>query len=259
MKERLDRLYLRYNVPDYIHPDPLELVLRYRDVEDREIAAMVASSLSFGRVSQILSTVSKILGPMGDSPRKYLENKGGSDFSNDYRGFVYRFVREEALVALLLGMKNALTRFGGLEACFINGMSHGETLVPAMGRFVGHLSSAGDTGYLLALPGKGSAMKRFNLFLRWMVRKDFVDPGGWGNIDPERLIVPLDTHMHRLALGMGLTQRRQGDMKTALEITEGFRVYSPEDPVKYDFVLTRFGIRPELDYSSCLDFLKNSE
>ena len=86
-----------------------------------------------------------------------------------------------------------------------------------------------------------------NLFLRWMVRKDDVDPGGWQGITLSKLIVPLDTHMHKIGLKLGFTKSRQANMRTALEITSGFRQFAPDDPVKYDFVLTRFGIRSDMD------------
>jgi len=86
-----------------------------------------------------------------------------------------------------------------------------------------------------------------NLFMRWMVRRDDVDPGGWKAVKPADLIVPLDTHMHKIGLKFGLTKRRQANIKTAVEITKGFSRFSPKDPVKYDFALTRFGIRNDLE------------
>jgi len=96
-------------------------------------------------------------------------------------------------------------------------------------------------------PSKNSALKRLNLFLRWMVRTDEVDPGGWTRVSPSKLIVPLDVHMHRNARRLGLTQRNQADMKTAEEISAAFAKYCKEDPVKYDFCITRFGIRDDMD------------
>jgi uncharacterized protein (TIGR02757 family) len=101
-------------------------------------------------------------------------------------------------------------------------------------------------------PVGGSACKRLNLFLRWMVRQDGVDPGGWDNVPQSKLIVPVDTHMHRICLRLGLTTRKQANMATALEITEGFRALAPDDPVRYDFSLTRLGIRRDADLADCL-------
>ncbi|MEJ2656586.1 MAG: DUF2400 family protein, partial [Desulfobacterales bacterium] len=107
-----------------------------------------------------------------------------------------------------------------------------------------------DVGHLIALPQRGSACKRMNLLLRWMVRKDNVDPGGWRGVPWSKLIIPLDTHMHKIGLKLGFTKNRQANMRTALEITSGFRKIIPEDPVKYDFALTRFGIRSDMHIDS---------
>ncbi|MCD6487215.1 MAG: TIGR02757 family protein, partial [Syntrophobacterales bacterium] len=113
---------------------------------------------------------------------------------------------------------------------------------------------------LLPSPAKGSACKRLNLFLRWMVRHDDVDPGGWDDISSSKLIIPLDTHMHRICLALGITKRKQADMKTALEITRSFQVMAPHDPVRYDFALTRLGIRKDTDITSFLyKFGRNAE
>lgn len=256
VKARLEHLYHDYNDPAYIHPDPLECVRNYASIGDREIAGIIASCLAFGRVSQILSALERVFAVMGPSPRAYVEKGCLKIFQNDFKGFVYRFVRDEHLSALLSGLRDMLGAYGSLENCFVSGLSHGdETVVPAMGRFVGHLVGNHDPGYLVARPDKGSAMKRMNLFLRWMVRCDAVDPGGWDRVGPSRLVVPLDTHMHRMARRLGLTGRNQADLRTALEITDAFRRFNPNDPVKYDFVLTRFGIRDDLDVECGVSFL----
>jgi uncharacterized protein (TIGR02757 family) len=92
-----------------------------------------------------------------------------------------------------------------------------------------------------------------NLFLRWMVRRDRVDPGGWDGIPCSNLIIPLDTHMHRISLALNLTKRKQANMNTALAITSCFKKIVPEDPVKYDFALTRLGIRGDLDINYMVD------
>ena len=107
-------------------------------------------------------------------------------------------------------------------------------------------NGAGQAGHLAPLPERGSACKRWILFLRWMIRKDAVDPGCW-ELASDKLIVPLDTHMHRICSRLGMTQRKQANMKTALEITSAFRSILCDDPVKYDFALTRLGIRNDTD------------
>jgi len=116
-----------------------------------------------------------------------------------------------------------------------------DTVIPALEGFAKAFFPSGSP-FLIPAPSKGSACKRLNLFLRWMVRQDEVDPGGWDLIPPSKLVVPLDTHMHRIGLLLSFTNRKQADLQTALEITDAFRKVAPHDPVKYDFVLTRLGI-----------------
>jgi hypothetical protein len=146
-------------------------------------------------------------------------------------------------------IKNVIVRFGSLHECFLAGFSEDdENIIPAMTFFSTQLTDGRNKpGHLVALPEKGSACKRMNLFLRWMVRKDRVDPGGWNGIPLSKLIIPLDTHMHRISLSFKLTKRIQANMRTALEITSGYKKIVPDDPVKYDFALTRFGIRDDMD------------
>jgi len=93
---------------------------------------------------------------------------------------------------------------------------------------------------------RGSACKRLLMYLRWMVRKDEVDPGGWEGIPPSKLLVPVDTHMHRIARKLRFTRRKQANLATVREITAAFRKIVPDDPARYDFTLTRFGIRKDL-------------
>lgn len=255
MKDRLDYLYQTYNRRSFVHPDPLEFVYHYENSHDREIAGMIASAFAFGRVQQILLTLERVFAILGPSPSQYLEQASRQSLVEDFNGFVYRFVRDRHVVDFLFGLKCLVADYGSLEHCFVSGLSHGdETLVPAMTFFVEQIvKQGGDPGYLMALPEKGSACKRLNLFLRWMVRNDEVDIGAWTGVSPSQLIIPLDTHMHKISKYLGLTGRNQADMKTSLDITQSFAKLCSEDPVKYDFALTRFGIRHELDLSQILE------
>jgi uncharacterized protein (TIGR02757 family) len=244
----LERLYLAYNRRAFVHPDPLEFLYRYDDVPDREIAGLVASSLAFGRVEQIGKSVSWVLERMDPSPFRYVTRASEDAMRSRFCGFRHRFADDANLVGLLIGVRDALGRHGSLEACFESGFDKDdETILPGLAAFGRELTQgkAGPGNPLLACPDRGSACKRLNLFLRWMVRRDDVDPGGWDGIPPGKLIVPLDTHMHRISRMFGLTTRRQADMRAALEVTEGFRAIAPDDPVRYDFCLTRLGIRGE--------------
>ena len=255
IKGKLDSLYNLYNKRMYVHPDPLEFLYLYKDIRDREIVGLIASSLAYGRVAQILKSVSFVLDIMNPSPYLFIMDSTYKTISRAFEGFKHRFADGDQLAALLLGARKVISRFGSLNECFVKGMSpDDENVIPAMTFFAGHLiAGENDPGHLVPLPEKGSACKRMNLFLRWMVRKDKVDPGGWEKVPLSKLIVPLDTHMHKISLALGLTRQKQANMRTALEITSGFKQYVPDDPVKYDFVLTRLGIRDDMDMDLILD------
>ena len=255
LKKKLDTLYNKYNRRRYVHPDPLEFLYSYKKIRDREIAGLIASSLAYGRVAQILKSTSFVLDQMNPSPYLFLNESTDESLYRTFKGFKHRFAGGSELAALLFGIKNVITRFGSLYACFLAGFSQNDkTVIPAMTFFSTQLTSGKNKpGHLIALPEKGSACKRMNLFLRWMVRKDRVDPGGWEGVPLSKLIIPLDTHMHRISIAMNLTKRKQANMHTALEITSGFKKIVPEDPVKYDFALTRLGIRDDLDVDCIID------
>lgn len=256
IKNNLNKLYIKYNKKIFVHPDPLEFLYNYRDIRDREIAGFVASSLAYGKVAQILKSVSGVLDQMGSSPYAFLENSTLSSLKKTCSGFKHRFAADENLYAMLTGIKCILEEYGSLYAFFLKGIGkRDETVLNALEFFTEKMISCcrGNPGHLIPIVTRGSACKRLNLYLRWMVRKDDVDPGGWEKIPPSMLIIPLDVHMHRISRLIGFTKRKQADICTALEITSCFRKLAPEDPVKYDFALTRFGIRDELSID---DFLK---
>jgi uncharacterized protein (TIGR02757 family) len=252
----MEALYIHYNRREFIHPDPLEFVLRYGEPVDREVVGLVASSLAYGRVRQILKSVSGVLERMGSSPGRFLMDHPRSRIEHCFQDFKHRFTGGAELSALLGGIREALLAFGSLEACFLAGCRpEDETVLPALDRFCHRLRCSCPeelTGILLPRPVWGSACKRLHLFLRWMAREDDVDPGVWKGVDPSQLIVPLDTHMFRTARALGITGRKQADLRAALEVTEAFRAISPQDPVKYDFALTRLGIRDGVDIREVL-------
>jgi len=247
----LDALYDRYNRREFVHPDPLEFLYGYEDASDREVVGIVASSLAYGRVKQILKSVSVVLARMGPSPSSFLLETPGSAVRQTFTDFKHRFTTGDQLAALLLAVKSILLRCGSLQACFMAGLKDEDlTILSALTAFTQELNAnmnLSESSMLLPSPLGGSACKRLNLFLRWMVRRDDVDPGGWSLVSPSRLIVPLDTHMHRIGKMMGLTSRKQADLRAAIEITEAFRSIAPGDPVRYDFALTRLGIRDDIE------------
>jgi len=218
--------------------------------------------LAYGRVAQILKSVASVLESLAPSPSECVLNSSKRDLERLLSGFKHRFTTGAQLTGVLHGVGGAIREYGSLNACFTSGLSAGDpTVLPALELFTAEISRLGRCSchYLLPAPSKGSACKRLNLYLRWMVRSDEVDPGGWKGVSPSLLVVPLDTHMHRAGTALGLTSRGQATLRTALEITEGFRRIAPEDPVRYDFSLTRLGIRSETSLDEFLQTLTKNK
>ena len=254
-KERLEELYRQYNQRRFVHPDPLEFLYHYEDLLDREIVGFVASSLAYGKVAYILRSVSNVLERMVPTPSIFLRRSSLRTMRQTFSGFKHRFTDGQKLSAMSYGVRKVLERHGSLNACFSAGLNdHDDTILSALSAFSSELSVCADDQleHLVPSPTRGSACKRLNLFLRWMVRSDEVDPGGWENVPASKLIVPVDTHMHRVCQLLGITTRKQVDMGTATEITKAFRTIAPEDPVRYDFPLTRLGIREDADLAAFL-------
>ncbi len=279
IKDVLERLYAKYNHRGFtgfpfcntsqngvlIKPDPLQFVYRYPSREDREIVAFLAAALAYGRVQQIEKSLTDLLGRMGESPSEFVR-----DFDERNRekliDFKHRFTTGEDISDLLELLKRVLGENGGIENCFLLGCSKSdENVISALSKFCDRLlgtyakAHGGQVTrglrYLLAGPANGSACKRLNLFLRWMVRDDDVDTGLWRGtpnaikgvweprrIDKAKLIVPVDVHMSRLCRILGLHSLRTVSMAMAVKITESFREIESTDPVKYDFALSRIGI-----------------
>ncbi|OGS68218.1 MAG: TIGR02757 family protein [Elusimicrobia bacterium RIFOXYB2_FULL_62_6] len=243
-KKHLESVYRKFNRPEFIHPDPLEFVYRYRTAPDRETAGFIAAALAYGNVRQILKSVEKVLKPMGASPSGWLLKTGEKELAGTFAAFRHRFTSGQELSAFLLNLKAVLEKHGSLEKLFLKHYRPAdETVADTVYAFVNAFNAKACAPTLTPCPEKKSSFKRLNLFLRWMARSDAVDPGVWKSVSPSKLIVPLDTHMFRVAKELGLTARNGTSMKTALEITAGFRRVSPADPVRYDFALTRAGIR----------------
>lgn len=225
-----------------MHPDPLEFLYSYGKTEDREIAGLVASGLAYGRVSLILKSVEKVLKVLGPDPSEFLQTADPDGLKTQLGGFRHRFTAGEEIANFLVCI-SMVQRKHGLAGNFLAGLLEKNAYLEALDVFVSGLLEPMGRSYLLPRPSGGSACKRLHLFMRWMVRKDDVDPGGWNMISPSDLIVPVDVHMFRVGKCLGFTERKTADGRTAAEITEGFRLICPEDPVKYDFSLTRFGIQ----------------
>lgn len=241
-----EKIYADYNKRIYVSPDPLQFLYDYKNSGDREVVGLIASSLAYGRVSQILKSVSRVLECLGPGPAEYLKNADRKDLEEKLEGFVHRFTDSSDIVDFLCCTGKVLNVYSSIENLFLSHYK-GDTW-QAMQGFTRSFLDCGRNGvnFLMPDPLKGSACKRLALYLRWMVRTDDVDPGGWKTISPGALLIPLDTHMFNICTTLGLCSRKSADGRSAVEITEAFRHVCPEDPVRYDFALTRFGIRSDM-------------
>lgn len=250
LRPALDALYAGFNFPESAL-DPIQIVRRYSNVRDREIVAFVAAALAFGRVASVMASVEAICEVLGPAPAAFLGRFDPGRDGAPLRRLVHRWSRGDDFVALLWVLKRLVDEHGTLERAFASGADPaGSDVGSAIDRFSGEAraldlrpaygSRVPETPgvyYFFSRPSTGSACKRVNLFLRWMIRTDGVDPGGWTSVAPRQLIVPLDTHTIRVGRCLGLTRRVTPGWKMAAEITQALRAIDPEDPVRYDFSL----------------------
>lgn len=253
LRDNLEQIYKNLNKREYVHPDPLEYLYGFDNSEDREIVGLLASSLAYGRVAQILKSITNILTILGDSPRYFLNSNTEPQILKAFTGFKHRFTTDEEMGNFFLGIKKTIVRYDTLNECFAYGLKKSSGYIEALCHFTSAIIPGSCKNSLLPAPEKDSACKRLNLYLRWMVRNDEVDPGSWENIDKKHLLVPVDTHMFNIARKLGLTQRNQANMKTVIEITKSFAQIEPNDPTKYDFALTRLGIRADMQIQPFID------
>ncbi len=251
-----DEVYCLYNRREYVPPDPLQFLYSYPDIEDREIVGLIAAMLAFGRVEQIIKSVGIVLDVLGPHPRVSLLGLSDEELSASFFDFRHRWVKGPHVVALLRGIKATIEEHDSLQRAFASSLSLSDgDLLQALSLFANDLirhAGLSETSGFIPNPGRESACKRWHLYLRWMVRADEVDPGGWDSISPSKLLIPLDTHMFRLGRTLGWISHKAPDQKAAVELTRAFQVISPKDPVRYDFSLTRWGIRRDLDFSELL-------
>ncbi|HET8540917.1 MAG TPA: TIGR02757 family protein [Anaeromyxobacter sp.] len=260
LRPLLDALDATLDRAARVAADPVGLPRGYAAPEDQEIAALVAAALAYGRADVFKPVVARVLAAMGPSPAGFVRAFVRSPDRAAFAGAVYRFNRPADLAALAAAAGHVAGAHGSLGArfgaLFREAGGGPAALRPALARFAAELRGAppvapllrgrGRRGLLHLLPdaaGPG-ASKRWNLYLRWMVRgPDAVDLGAWRAAVPRAaLVVPLDTHVHRVARCLGLTRRRDASWRTAAEITAALRRVDPEDPVRFDFALCHLGM-----------------
>lgn len=245
LRERLDELVATFDIST-ITPDPLQLVLRYSEPFDQEVAGLIAAAFAYGRADIVVANIGRVLDRMVPSPYAYLAVFDSAEARRQFKGFAHRFQKTPELVAFLGVLADAIATHGSLGALFRHCYQETDADIgPSLTRFVEALLQGRDDKalhYLLTSPRDGSACKRMNLFLRWMVRRTPPDLGIWDFVDPAKLVVPLDTHVHRIATFLGLNDRKTPDWKAARSITDRLAKFDAADPIRYDFAICRLGI-----------------
>jgi uncharacterized protein (TIGR02757 family) len=252
--DALDTLYRDFNREDSVS-DPVHRVRQYADPGDREIAAFCAASLAFGRVASVLASIDRLFTIMGARPAQFVRDFDPGAPHPELRSMVHRWTRGPDLVALLWILRQMLERSGSIEAFFLEGDTPASpdlsdaldsfsrrALALDIRRAYGRVPKRPGVCYFFPRPSTGSACKRLNLFLRWMVRKDEVDFGVWTRVPASRLIVPLDTHVIRLGRCLRLTRYTSPGWRMAADITASLRQLDPGDPVRFDFSICHVGM-----------------
>jgi len=250
----LDRLYRDYTREESAS-DPVHRVRPFADPRDREVAGFCAAALAFGRVASVLNTIDSLFRIMGPRPSEYVRQFDPGGKHPELRGMVHRWIRGEDIAALVWMLRQMLERSGSMEAFFLDGDSPAAPDVSAaldsfstralaldIRRAYGRVPKRPGVCYFFPRPSAGSACKRLNLFLRWMVRHDEVDLGVWSRLSPARLIVPLDTHVIRLGRCLRLTRYVSPGWKMAADVTASLRNLDAADPVRFDFSICHVGM-----------------
>lgn len=241
LRSTLNAKVVQYNHPSFIATDPIQVPHGFTLMQDIEIAGFLAASIAWGNRTMIIKNAARLMEIMEQQPYEYVMHAGPEELKK-LDGFVHRTFNADDAIQFVYSLRNIYHQYGSMEKAF-----KGHSVKDRIHHFrtvffrEDHLQR---TEKHVSDPFKGSAAKRINMFLRWMVRQDEggVDFGIWNNISPAELIIPLDVHSGRAARKLGLLQRKQNDWKAAEELTTNLRLLDPEDPVKYDYALFGMGV-----------------
>ena len=242
LKEFLEEKTLEYNRPEFIESDPIRVPHSYSLKEDVEIAAFLTATISWGNRKMIIRNAERMMELMGNSPYDFVMESR----EEHLEPFVHRTFNLVDLKQFIRSLRNIYNRHEGMERIFSLHATE-QSLQPAIHEFKKHffeIEHPSRTTKHLSDPVKGSAAKRINMFLRWMVRNDDsgVDLGLWSELRPSQLSCPLDVHTGRVARKLGLLRRKASDAKALAELDVNLRKLDPVDPVKYDFALFGLGV-----------------
>ncbi len=241
-KEWFDEMVKKYNNIAFIYNDPISIPHQYHKKEDIEIAGFFASIMAWGHRLTILRKCNELMARMDKAPAEYILYPDDTKYKS-LQGFVHRTLNSDDIIFLVRGLQKIYGEFGGLESVIAPRPNETSTMQGIMRfrKIMMQVSFLPRHSRLIPNPANGSAAKRLNMFLRWMIRKDVqgVDFGLW-KASPARLMCPLDVHSGRAARSLGLLHRKYDDWKAVEELTTHLRILDINDPVKYDFAL--FGL-----------------
>ncbi len=246
IRNLLNEKVLQYNVPAFIEDDPVRVPRSFSERENIEISGFLAAMLAWGRRDVIIRNTLDLLNRMDNRPLDFLMNMEEADLEG-FRDFRHRTFQAADCVFFLQSLQRIYREEGGLYNCFNKGYWRRNSIKDAILHFREvflHGEHTVRSRKHLPDPSRGSAAKRINLFLRWMVRRDDrgVDFGIWEGIRPADLYIPLDVHTGNVARQLGILKRRQNDWKAVEELTGVLRQMDPNDPVKYDYALFGLGM-----------------
>lgn len=242
LKDFLNQKAELYNRSDFIETDPIRVPHRYSQKEDVEISGFLTATISWGNRKMIIRNAERLMEMMGNSPYDFVMESKAEHIDE----FVHRTFNLEDLHFFLKSLRNMYEYHGGLERIFENHATK-DSLQPAIHHFKRiffEIEHPKRTTKHVSDPMRGSAAKRINMFLRWMVRKDpnGVDLGIWKSLSPSLLSCPLDVHTGRVARKLNLMKRKANDARALQELDKSLRALDPEDPVRYDFALFGLGV-----------------
>lgn len=245
LREFLNEKVVQYNNISFIESDPISIPHLYLKKEDIEISGFLAATISWGNRKMILRNANRMMELMGNSPYEFILNHQEHDLDR-LNGFVHRTFNSSDFTYFIKALKYIYENKNGLEGIF-NEYRTADSLQPAihqLKKIFFELPHNSRTIKHLSDPDKGSAAKKINMYLRWMVRKDNngVDFGLWKSISPAVLSCPLDVHSGNVARKLGLITRKQNDSKAVSELDLNLRAMDSLDPVKYDFALFGLGV-----------------
>jgi len=264
LKRILGKFYNDFDFTGAIVRDPIAFPHAYRRSEDKEIAGFIAAAFAYGNVNLFKPVVGTMLSRMGESPFGFIRNFSVKRHRRLFLGIKYRFNENDDIIAFFLMLHELIKKHGSIETAFKKHYDAGDVDIgKALSGLIAILietdtspvygSDIKPSGLLQLIPSpiRGSACKRMNLYLRWMIRDTDIDLGIWKGIPKNKLVIPLDTHIARIGRCLGLTTRSSQDWKMAVEITESLKKLDFEDPLKYDFALCHQGISKVCSTKKC--------